>query len=282
VEAIDGHPIADVRTALDPLIPRDNDQTVRLLTPRFLLMPQVLRGLGLAEAGPVPLTIAMPGNGPRVVDVAPISMRDYNVWAGVYGLHLPGDPDVRWLSRIGDALWWEMLPDDETLYVQHNRVDRLSASTYADLGDALRADGVERTILDLRHNFGGEVQGIDPVLQAFDGSPVDRPDALFVLTGRNTFSAASMFAARLERDTEATFVGEPTGGCPTVYGDSEAVRLRWTGIEASIASEVSVGVDPDDPRTTIDVDAPAEPTLEDWLGGRDPAIDAILGLGLAP
>ena len=49
IEAIEARPIADVRAALDPLIPRDNDQTVRLLTPRYLLIPQVLRGIGLVN-----------------------------------------------------------------------------------------------------------------------------------------------------------------------------------------------------------------------------------------
>ena len=60
IDTIEGHPIADVLAAIDPLIPRDNDQTVRLLTPRYLLIPQVLRGIGLAERrrDPVGLTDA--------------------------------------------------------------------------------------------------------------------------------------------------------------------------------------------------------------------------------
>ena len=45
IVSIEGHPIADVLEAIDPLVPRDNEQTVRLLTPRFLLIPQILRGL---------------------------------------------------------------------------------------------------------------------------------------------------------------------------------------------------------------------------------------------
>ncbi len=45
VDAIAGHPILDVLAALDPLIPRDNASTVRLLTPRYLLIPEVLHGL---------------------------------------------------------------------------------------------------------------------------------------------------------------------------------------------------------------------------------------------
>ncbi|HEX2627136.1 MAG TPA: hypothetical protein VHL56_09570, partial [Candidatus Limnocylindrales bacterium] len=57
IVSIEGHPIADVIEAIDPLVPRDNEQTVRLLTPRFLLIPQVLRGLGLADVGSITLGI---------------------------------------------------------------------------------------------------------------------------------------------------------------------------------------------------------------------------------
>ena len=44
--SIDGHPIADVIAALEPLMPRDNAQTVTLLTPRFLLTTEILHGTG--------------------------------------------------------------------------------------------------------------------------------------------------------------------------------------------------------------------------------------------
>ena len=49
----------EVLAALDPLVPRDNAQTVRLLTPRYLLIPQVLRGLGIAGDGPVALGLTL-------------------------------------------------------------------------------------------------------------------------------------------------------------------------------------------------------------------------------
>src|SRR5215204_3269337 len=42
LDTIANHPVDDVLAALDPVIPRDNDTTVRLLTPRYVLMPEVL------------------------------------------------------------------------------------------------------------------------------------------------------------------------------------------------------------------------------------------------
>ena len=140
IDAVEGRPIADVRAALDPVIPRDNDQTVRLLAPRYLLIPQVLRGLGLADDGAISIDLTAQDGTTSSLDVEPVPMAEYNAWAGPYGLHLPVDPDVRYLSNIAEDLWWEVLPDGESLYVQYNRVEHLSPATLADLSTALRGE----------------------------------------------------------------------------------------------------------------------------------------------
>lgn len=276
IEAIEGRPIDQVRAALDPLIPRDNDQTVRLLTPRYLLIPQVLRGIGLANDSSVRLRYSSAGDS-REVDLASIPMADYNAWAGPYGLHLPlppGHPDVRFLARVNDDLWWEVLPDGATLYVQYNRVEPIDSSV-EELRTALRAPELTRVVLDLRNNFGGEVRPIDTMVGLFDDPTVDQPGKLFVITGRNTFSAASMLAARLEARTDAIFVGEPMSGCPTTYGNNVELPLPSSGLTVLVSSLLEVGTDPGDTRTTIPLDATAELTQEEWAAGDDPALDLI-------
>jgi hypothetical protein len=280
ITAVNGHPMADVLAALDPLIPRDNEQTVRLLTPRFLLIPQVLRGLGLAGGGAISLTVDQgEGTTPSSVDVDPIPMAAYNAWAGPYGLHLPADPKVLYLSRIDDALWWQPLHGGETLYVQYNRVDRLDSTLFADLGAAMRDPAVGRVVLDLRHNYGGELHALDPMVALFQDPAFDEAGRLFVATGRNTFSAGSLLVARLKRDTAAEVLGEPMGGCPTFWSDPATLDLPWSGIEVGVADDVAVGVDPVDTRHGILPDAAAELTLDDWRAGRDPVLDGLVVSG---
>jgi hypothetical protein len=277
IDRVEGHPIAEVLAAIDPIVPRDNPQTVRLLTPRYLLIPQVLRGLKLADAGPVSLALTPLDGTSHAVEIEPVPMATYNAWAGPYGLHLPVDPDVRYLSRIDDALWWERLPDTGTLYVQYNRVDRLAASLVTEFQAALDEPGVARIVLDLRHNFGGELSALNEM------SPVlieaaKQTDAFFVVIGRNTFSGGSLLAARLERDTDATILGEATGGCPTIYSDPSDLVLPWSRIAVSVAGDVAVGVDPKDPRLTIEPEVGAALTREEWAAGRDPALEVIVGV----
>jgi hypothetical protein len=279
IDSVEGTPIGDVLDELYPLIPRDNAQTLRLLAPRYLLIPQVLRGLGLADEGDVTLGLTDDAGARQAVDVAPISMADYNAWAGPYGLHLPADANVEYLSRIDEALWWKRLPDVETLFVQYNRVDRLPSATLSDLKSALHAPDVARVILDMRHNFGGEVEAIDPILTLFKDPAFDRPGRLAVITGRNTFSAASLMVARLDQETSATFVGEAMGGCPTAYGDSSDVTLPFSGIVVSVAGMLEVGVSADDTRQTIEPYVLTELTRSAWEDDRDPAREAIVGIG---
>ncbi|HUQ43798.1 MAG TPA: S41 family peptidase [Candidatus Limnocylindria bacterium] len=276
IDSIEGHPIADVFAAVAPIIPRDNLQTVRLLAPRFLLIPQVLRGLGLADAGAITLGITDTLGKAATVDIDPISMSAYNEWAGPYGLHLPADPAVPYLSRIDDALWWQVLDDGETLIIQNNRTDRLDSSLLMQARAALQAPAITRVILDLRHNFGGELSAIDPIRDLFVDPAVNRAGKLFVLIGRNTFSGGSLLVARLERDTQATFVGEATGGCPTVWADPESFVLPASGIEVGVSTDRSVGVDPADGRAILEPDVQAELSREEWAEGIDPALGVIL------
>jgi hypothetical protein len=276
IDTIEGRPIAEVLATIDPVIPRDNAQTVRLLAPRYLLIPQVLRGLGIAGDGPIELGITTIEGAEDVQLIEPIPMADYNAWAGPYGLHIPTDPDVRYLSHIDDDLWWEVMYDARTLYVQYNRVEHQNPATLEELEAALTDPAIERVVLDIRHNYGGEVPALDPFYALFDDPLVDVPGKLFVITGRNTWSAGSMLLARLEAGTSATIVGESMGGNPTFYGDVTEVRLPYSGLSVTVTGMLEVGVDPDDPRDTIEPDRPQPFTREDWRIGFDAALAFIV------
>jgi hypothetical protein len=279
IDTIDGVEELKVRMALDAVIPRDNDWTFRLLVPRYELIPQVLRGLEIVGDGPsISLGLTTPEGNSQTVAVRPIPMSTYNAWAGPYGLHLPADPRAQYLSKMDEAIWWAMQPDGQTLFVQYNRVDRLPSATLTGLKAALHAPDVGRVILDLRHNFGGEVSAIDPILTLFKDPAIDQPGRLDVITGRNTFSAASLLVARLDAQTEATIVGEPMGGCPTAYGNSTDLTLPFSGIVVSVAGMLEVGVSATDTRTTIEPDISVPLTFDEWANGGDPAFGAITTL----
>jgi hypothetical protein len=275
LDTIAGRPVAEVIRAIDPLIPRDNDATVRLLTPRFLLIPEVLHGLGLVDAvGPLELGVTDAAGVARTVTVDPIPMTDYNAWAGGYGLFLPADPKVLYLSRMDEPLWWTRLADG-TLFVQYNRVEFLEPALLRDLVGAATAANVKRVVVDIRHNYGGEVRDLTPVVDALDEPKVDQPGRLFLITGRNTYSAACLFAAELQARTGVTIVGEPMGGSPNLWGDPDDISLAWSGLTVGVSTMFELATTADDVRLTIDPELAVPLTYADWAAGRDAALEKI-------
>ena len=107
------------------------------------------------------------------------------------------------------------------------------------------------------------------------GAAKGMADRLFVLIGRNTFSGGSLLAARLERNAKATLMGEPTGGCPTIWSDPSDVALPWSGITVSVAGDTAVGVDPNDPRLTVEPGVSAALEVDEWVDGIDPALEQL-------
>jgi hypothetical protein len=273
VVSIGGRPVTRVLDAVHPLVPRDNASTVELVTPRLVLIPEVLHGLGLAgSAGAVALGVETPSGATRTVLVRPVPMSRYNDWATAYGLDLPERPGAPYFSDHETPLRSERAGD--TLVIQYNRVETLPAETLDELERALARPDLRRVVVDIRWNYGGETFGYDDLLDLLVHA--DRAGAaLFVITGRNTFSAASLFAAELEERTDATFVGEAMGGSPNLYGNPDDVELPFSGLDVTVASEYFVRSTPDDPRLTIRPDLWIEPTSADWFAGRDPAMEAI-------
>lgn len=275
VETMAGRPVAEVMAAIEPLVPRDNDETVTLLMPRFLLIPEVLHGLGIiGQVGPLDLKLTTPDGGAQSANVEPISMADYNAWAGPYGLHLPDDPQALYLSRTDEVLWWTVLPGTEDLYVQYNRVQDVGGAALEELLQAVEGEAVLRVIVDIRHNFGGETFGYPPLIAIFTNVPSSRKP-IFVIAGRNTFSAASLFAAEMDLKTNAAFVGEPMGGSPNLYGNPESLALPYSGLSVTIAGEYFVRSTADDERLTIEPDIWVVLAAEDYFAHRDPSLAAI-------
>ena len=79
--------------------------------------------------------------------------------------------------------------------------------------------GLERLIVDVRSNGGGDNTTFGPFVDALRGDArLDQKVWLFAPISRDTFSAAGNFVTTIDRDTHL-LVGEPTGGSPNQYGD---------------------------------------------------------------
>ncbi len=279
VEAMGGHPIADVVAAIDPIVPRDNEATVRLLTPRYLLIPEVLHGLGLLDAvGPVKVDLVDATGTPTTVDVEPITMADYNAWAGPYGLFLPPRGDAPRPSIGDERLRSQVLEDADALLVNYDRFEGLPHDALQAVGEGLARPDVQRVVVDVRQNYGGQIGLDQPLLDILLPYGQANPGRLFVLTGRNTFSAASLFVAALVRDAGARIVGEPMAGATAFWGDTSTVRLPYSKLALLVADASYRDPETTTEALTLEPDIAAPMSSKDYfINGRDPALEAALG-----
>jgi C-terminal processing protease CtpA/Prc len=140
----------------------------------------------------------------------------------------------------------------------------------------MNATKADRLIIDLRRNGGGNNMLAEPLRRMIVKSRFNQRGALYVLTSPQTFSAAQNFATRLERETEAIFVGEPTGGAPNHFGDAKFAVAPKSQIPYIISTLRWQDSPPFDERGWILPDIPAPPSFDDYASGRDAALGAAL------
>lgn len=141
---------------------------------------------------------------------------------------------------------------------------------------ALTSTGADRVIIDLRDNGGGNNLLAEPLRRELVRSRFNRAGGIYVLISPQTFSAAMNFATRLERETFALFVGEPTGGSPNHFGDPKFSQAEQSGLPYIVSTLRWQDMPPFDERPWILPDVPAPPRFEDYLAGRDLALQLAL------
>ena len=277
VLSLGGEPVARVAARVAPLVPADNAWSRRARTAQWLVVAEVLRGLGLEPR------VEVEQHGVRrELRPAPVAASS---WRAAFGdlFHpmvpqgLPARPRPAYLARREEPSWTASLAAGRVAYgalnVMLGDVDGFARA----LGALAAPAGVERVVLDLRHNPGGDNFTYVSLLELLRSPRVDRPGRLVVLVGRTTFSAAANLVAELERTTGARFVGEPPGGSPNLYGDPTAARLPELGWNVNVATVHWVKSHERDDRVALQPDERVLLTAADYFAGRDPVLEHVLG-----
>jgi Peptidase family S41 len=284
VTSIGGTPIDEAMERVRPYASHDNEATIDLVVPMLLMTPEVLVATGIVDDADRPGFELETVAGDRArVDPPIVDWDTFIARNDGAPLGLPKLPEPLSLSRRDEPFWWTTLPgpDGPVLYLQYNQVRPTSGElTIQDAADAVVAgldDGATRVVVDLRHNPGGDNTTYGALLGILqEDRRVNRPGGMFVIIGRQTFSAAMNFATELDTSTDAVFVGEPTGGSPNLYGDVRPAVLPNSGIRVEISSRYWPLGGPDDDRPWIAPDIPVAVTVDDLLVGRDPVLQAAL------
>jgi hypothetical protein len=171
------------------------------------------------------------------------------------------------------------LPDAKTVYLQYNsvrnnRTEPLSAFAVR-LRKHLDENPVENLVIDVRHNGGGNSFLNRELIRTFVSFETEKNGRIFLITGRNTFSAAQNFTNDVIRITNALVIGEPSSSRPFFIGESAGFTLPYSKVTGTISTRLHT-VNAFDQRVWIAPDIPVPVTAADYFANKDAALGAIL------
>jgi hypothetical protein len=182
--------------------------------------------------------------------------------------------------------WFEHLVKDRTLYFQFNQImnqphhEESFAQFSARMWDYVdrNAGTISKFIIDLRYNNGGNGLLILPFLnQIIKRDFINKEGRLYVISGKKTYSAASILMYELAVHTRAILVGEPDGCGADLFSDSRhAGNLPNSGFPLWIASLQFTNRWPISNSEYFIPHFPAVFSSRDYFNGLDPAVDLIL------
>jgi tetratricopeptide (TPR) repeat protein len=287
VLSVDGHPVDEVLAAVEPLISRDNDQQVTWIGPEMLRWTPLIHALGLiSDADQATLTVRFGDKTTGTVAVESVADPYASLTAPrpAGWISLPdtaGAPMPLYLRNSDAPYWFEYLPDSAVVYFQFNGVGDQPLEAIAAFCERLFTfidnHQVSKLVIDLRWNGGGNTCLVQPLLHRLIGcTKINQRGCLYVIIGRGTFSAAQNTATAIERETNAIFVGEPTGSRPNFIGETIPFTLPYSKALANVADLYWQTSWPMDHRPWIAPELYAPPSFDAYSQNRDPAMEAIL------
>lgn len=204
-----------------------------------------------------------------------------------------GAPHPVWLRQADQAFTTADLPELDAVYVGLKQTNdagpvRIRDWLTATAGE-IDAKRPRNVVLDLRLNGGGDLNTARDFMKSLPGRlPSD--GRVFVLTSPMTFSAAISSVGYLKEagGDRVVIVGEPVGDRLEFWAEGDIVQLPWSGAAMLFANErhnYQTGCPEEDCHGNIrrnpirvaglqpDIAAPM--TVEAWIAGRDPALEAV-------
>ncbi|MCP4896783.1 MAG: hypothetical protein GY906_07370 [bacterium] len=292
--AIDDTPIEEAVRRISTTIGADNDMEYRYTVPFQLIRPEMLHVLGIADSPDSAVFVFDDGTRQSFTAMTKDEYLDRE-WVVSNGSYAPegkppslrheflfASPLIRPHLEQWQFYWYEYLEEDRTVFMQYNVCwDQKGEPTFAEFTEELfrflDVNPVERLVIDMRQNSGGEPTIAEPLVAGLEQRPEWGAEGrLFVLTGRRTFSAALTNAAQLRARAGARVVGEAPRGKPNNPSEGRDIDLKRTGIWVTVSTQF-VERDPAlGDVAYLPVDIPVGRTWEDHRLGRDPELEAAL------
>ncbi len=305
--AVNGKPIENILTTIEKVVSGDNEFGRKYSALNGISFARVLYGLKIIDNTDFIELELITRKGKQTKLKLPSILDDINIeygWSNRLNIgptkgeyispyDILGDKSPLFFKNQGNKIkfyWFEHLVDEKAIYFQFNQVNNQpnNDETFAQFSARMwnyidqNAENINKFVIDLRHNDGGNGLLILPFLnQIIKRDFINKKGSLYVISGKKTYSAASIFMNELAVHTNAIFVGEPDACGADLFSDSRpAGNLPNSGFPLRIASLQFTRKFPVNNSEYIMPHFPAPFSSSDYFSGIDPAMDLILNSDL--
>jgi len=273
---IGSHETAELVRLMAPLIPHENDLVPVEHMPSLLHVAGVLQGTGVLVATET-ATFHFEKEGRRFpIEIAALPPNQQG------GLADRPDgaayPVPLYLTDRGTYYWFRYLDEPRALYIQYNSCQQMASLSFSDFTkqamEAADRSPVDKVIVDMRHNGGGNSEVINPLVSALASrAKLRRPGHLYVLTSISTFSSGLLDTMRLKGKFHAIVAGQTSSQSLNSYGDIRSFKLPNSGLQVWYCTKyfkLAPG------RQLLEPDLPIPLTAQDYFAGRDAVLETVL------
>ncbi len=245
---INNIPISDALKKIYPVVNAENDQFFKAYGINNLTIPEVLHAQGITDKfkNSVKLTLEKDGKsftqsftllpkGEPVPTKYGYVLEDENWMEARNQLVTP-----LYLKHLDKIYFFEYLSEQKAVYVRHSQIqddpEEDTLTFYERVFDFIQNNDVEKLILDVRLNWGGNnYKNKSVITSIIESKKINKVGSLFVIIGRNTFSACQNLVNELENYTNSIFVGEPTAENINFWGDARPVTLPNSEVSVNLS-----------------------------------------------
>lgn len=283
---VNGVPVGDALKAVRPLLPVENEQYFKAYVLDFLCIPEALHAQKVTPTLQNAITFTLEKDG-KTFD---------QTFAAVESFRFPRkyslvQPNADWLSsrdqsqtplylkNLDKIYFYEYLPETKTVYVRHSQIQDDPSEPipafYKKVFDFIEKNDVDRLVLDVRLNGGGNNYKNKAIVKGVIKSKINQPGKFFVIIGRRTFSACQNLVNELDNYTEAVFVGEPTSENINFYGDNRQVVLPKSKIPVFLSFAWWQDKPQWEDGPWLAPHVSVDMSYEQYRANQDPVLDAV-------
>ena len=309
VIAINGQPIKNILTSIEKVASGDNKFWRRYWALNGISFARILSGLKVVDKLDYLEMELITKNGESRKVTIPSKLDDSEIqygWSNRPNIGPTKDEYASLSDILGEKAplyfknqgkrikfyWFEHIVSERAIYFQLNQVmdqpnhDETFAQFSARMWNYIdqNAGNINKFIIDLRFNDGGNGVLILPFLnQIIKREDINKAGSLFVISGKRTYSAASVFMNELAVHTQTIFLGEPDGCGSDLFSNNRlAGNLPHSGFPLWIARLHFTNRWPVNGPEFFMPHFPAPFSSHDYFSGFDPALNLALHGNIQP